>query len=742
MAVAMPANAHYSQPPNTVITPSYSLCKTPSFTFSICPNLWRLKPYHAFNPLTLNSTKARSFAYSTSGFSLDSQSTTQEKDLFSSFDSTHDSNTDQISIPTNSICSEDIPAPTESLQQNSPRKTFTSKNSIWVNPKKPKTAALVQKYGNPKYAKLMDIAQRLNACDHTQEAVSGILKLLGDKPIAKQAVFIINNLNSWEKAHLTFKYFKAKEGFVMDKIMYNVTMKVLRKGMQWELVEELLEQMVGEGMQPDNITFSTVISCARQCKVPHKGVEWFEKMQESGCVPDEVTYSAMIDTYGRAGKVDEALKLYDKARSEGWHLDTITFATLIRMYAVSGNYEGVLNTYEEMKFLGVKVNLVIYNTMLDAMGRAGRPWQVKSLYKEMVEAGISPNRITFSALIRAYGKARWPDDALEYFAKMKEEGWELDNVLYNILLSMCADMGLVDEALGLFDEMSKSENCKPDNWSYTPMIHIYARVGQVIEAEKMLTKMLEAGYSPNVFVFTSLIQGYGKSKRYDDVVRTFDRLLEAELSPDDRLCGCLLSVLTRCEREERGKVLGCIEKANPKLSSIATLLGEDDIDVEVVIEDFRAVLSESPEEVRKPYCNCLIDLCWNLNFLDRAHQLLDLGISFEVYSDLQSKSPTEWSLNLKTLSLGAALAAFQNWMSSLLKAVEDGEELPPVIGIHTGHGTHKFSDKGLVTALESRLRDMRAPFHESPDRVGWLLTTGIALTLWFQSRNSPGLSTA
>lgn len=613
------------------------------------------------------------------------------------------------------------------------------RKSRWVNPKIPKpSASPFREYrDNTKYVLLKAIVERLDACEDSPQKVSDILSSLGDKPDPKEAVFIINSLQRGQKAYLAFQYFKAKEGFTVDLILYNVTMKVLRKDRQWELVEHLAEQLVGERMKPDNITFSTVISCARHCNLAHKAAEWFERINELGCVPDEITYSAMIEAYGRAGNISEALNLYEKAASQGWRLHTVTFATLIRMYCVSGNYQGALNIFEEMKTLGVKATRAIYNTMLDAMGRAGRPWHVKSLHREMIKAAISPTRLTFSALIRAYGKARWPDDALQCFRQLKESGWEMDIGLYNTLLNMCADMGRVHDALTLFREMSESDNCKPDNRSYTSMISIYTNMGQVSQAEKLLNEMLVAGYEPNLLIFTSLIQGLGRCKRFDDVSRVYDQLLEAGLSPDERVCGCLLSVLTLCGKEEEfHKVLSCIRNANSSLASVAKFLTEAAVDIEVVMQDLRAVLTKCSRDVRKPYCNCLIDLCWNYNFPERAHELLKLGTSFDLYSGLQSKTPTEWILNLKTLSLGAAVTAFQDWVSVLSRALEDGEEFPPLIGIHTGHGKHTFSDKGLATVIESHLREVEAPFQESPDRVGWFLSTRVAITSWLQSRNS------
>lgn len=538
-------------------------------------------------------------------------------------------------------------------------------------------------------------------------------------------------------------WFQSKIKINREVILYNVTLKVVRKSKDWNLVETLLNQMLEKGVKPDNVTFSTVISCARFCNMPAKAVEWFERMSEFDLSPDDVTYSAMIDAYGRAGNVEKALGLYDRARKEKWRLDQVTFSTVIRVYGASGNFDGALNVYEEMKALGVKPNVVIYNTLLDAMGRAGRPWQVKTVYKEMGSNGLVPNRITYSALLRAYSKARYAEDALKVYREMREKGFELTIVLYNMLLSMCADIGLIEEAVGIFEEMKGlPDGLKPDSWSYSSLITAYSCIGQVSEAEAILNDMLEAGFQPNIYVLTSLIQCYGKAKKTDDVVRTFNRLLELSIVPDDRFCGCLLNVLTQTPTEEIGKVIGCIEQADVELGSLVRLLVDEGTTKEAVQLEAGELFEKISKEVKKAYCNCLIDLCVNLNFLEKACVLLELALGLRIYNELQSKSPEQWCLHVRGLSFGAALTALHIWMNNLSKALEDGEELPPLLGIHTGHGKHKYSERGLASVFESHLKELSAPFHEAQDKVGWFLTTKVAAKAWLESRNSPELVAA
>ncbi|PQQ11254.1 pentatricopeptide repeat-containing protein [Prunus yedoensis var. nudiflora] len=410
-----------------------------------------------------------------------------------------------------------------------------------------------------------------------------------------------------------------------------------------------------------------------------------------------------------------AFSLYDRARTSKWRIDPVTFSTLIKIHGQSGNFDGCLNVYEEMKAIGAKPNLVIYNTLLDAMGRAKRPWQAKKIYREMINKEFSPNWVTYAALLRAYGRARY---------------------------AMCADVGYADEAVEIFKDMKSSETWKPDSWTFSSMITIYSCSGKVTEAETMLHEMLEAGFQPNIFILTSLIQCYGKAKRTDDVVRIFNQLLELGITPDERFCGCLLNVMTQTPKEELCKLANCIERADEKLGYVVRLLVEKQDNSDNFKKEASELFNSIGSDVKKAYCNCLIDLCVNLDLLERACELLDLGLTLQIYIGIQSRSQTQWSLYLKGLSLGAALTALHVWINDLSRVLESGEELPPLLGINTGHGKHKYSDKGLASVFESHLKELNAPFHEAPDKAGWFLTTKVAVKSWLESRSSSELVAA
>ncbi|KAJ4980750.1 hypothetical protein NE237_031587 [Protea cynaroides] len=693
---------------------------SPPSVFSVAPSLFSWSPKSFNHSLKLNSRSSPPSS-SLSSFPHVSLRDTVPRESQSPF-------------PNPSEPQEESPNPDENA-------THSSKSYVWVNPRSPRAAQLRQKSYDSRYSLLKKLSVSLNSCNPTEEDVFKVLTTLGDSPLEQDAVVILNHMENALTAPLALKFFQQRLKPKREVILYNVTLKVFRKCRIFDRAEKLFEEMFERGVKPDNITFSTIISCARHCSLPNKAVEWFEKMPDFDCNPDDVTYSAMIDAYGRAGNVDKALSLYDRARAEKWRIDLVTFSTLIKIYGMSGNFDGALNVYEEMKALGVKPNLVIYNTLIDAMGRAKRPWQVKSVYKEMINNGFSPNWTTYAALLRAYGRARYGQDALDVYREMKSKNLELSVVLYNTLLAMCADLGYTDEAADIFEDLKRS-NSKPDSWTFSSLVTIFSCCGKVLEAESMLNEMLEAGFEPNIFVLTSLIQCYGKANRTDDVVKTFNQFLESGITPDDRFCGCLLNVMTLMPKEELDKLIGCIERANPKLGVVVKLLVAEETGNGLFKQEANELFSSIGTDVKKAYCNCLIDLCVNLNLLERACVLLDLGLTLDIYRGIESKSPTQWSLNLKGLSHGAALTALHVWVNDLSKALENGEELPSVLGINTGHGKHKYSDKGLASVLESHLKELSAPFHEAPDKAGWFLTTNVAAESWLKSRSSTELVTA
>lgn len=628
--------------------------------------------------------------------------------------------------------------------KDQPQSKLLSKppRSVWVNPTKSRPSVLnLQRHKradysfNPQIRELKLFARRLDECESTESAFLTVVGEIPYPPTRDNALLVLNSLRRWQKSILFFNWVKTQNLFRVDTIFYNVAMKALRYGRQFQVIEGLASEMIDNGVVLDNITYSTIITCAKKCNLFDKAVEWFERMYKTGLMPDEVTYSAVLDLYSKLGKVEEVMSLYQRARASGWKPDPIAFAVLAKMFGDAGDYDGIQYVLQEMRSLDVNPNLKVYNALLEATGRAGKPGLARSLFEEMVASGIAPDAKTLTALVKIYGKARWARDSLDLWERMKANGWQMDFILCNTLLNMCADLGLEVEAERLFEDMKKSINCRPDSWSYTAMINLYSSEGKADNAMQLFEEMSQLGVELNVMGCTCLIQCLGRAKRIDDLVRVFKFSIESGVTPDDRLCGCLLSVAAYCENEDLDKVISCLQQSNPSLASFVKLLEEEKNGIEMIKEEFKSILNNTAVDARRPFCNCLIDICRKRNLEKRAHELLYLGTVYGLYNGLHSKTREEWRLNVRSLSVGAAETAFEEWVETLSKIVERQEALPELLTASAGAGMHKHS-QGLAHVLGSHVRKLSAPFRPSEEKVGLFVATRDELVTWVQSRDS------
>ncbi|KAG8061854.1 hypothetical protein GUJ93_ZPchr0003g17218 [Zizania palustris] len=610
------------------------------------------------------------------------------------------------------------------LLHGKPTPTQHAPDPTWVNPSKPKPTVLSLRRqrrrapsSHPSSAPLQPLLRDIRALPEDAD-LAPILDAFfppASPPSSSDALLLLNYLHpSWRKSLSLLTWLRALPdgAFPVDTILFNVVLKSLRAARQWPHAECLALDMLASGVPLDNITYSTIITAARRCRQFDKAVEWFERMYAAdGVLPDEVTYSAVLDVYAQLGMKEEVLALFDRARGSGWKPDHVAFAVLAKMFGEAGDYDGIQFVFREMREVGLKPNIFVYNALLEALGKTGKPGLARSLFEEMIAEGVEPNARTLTAVAKIYGRARWGRDALNLWEQMREKKLPADSILCNTLLSMCADVGLVSEAEQLFGEMKDPELSdvpKPDKWSYTAMINIYGSDGDADRALELFAEMVESGIEPNIMSYTIVIQCLGKAGRIRDAVEVLQSGIAKGLKPDDRLCGCLLSVVALSSGEETEMVLACLEKVKRNLVKLIRMLGDDGVGTDDLKAELKGVLNAASPE--------------------RAVELFRLAHHYGLYSKIHTKKEEEWSLDLRSLSVGAAKTAFDEWM----KTISEHDALPESLSVYTGSSTHKFA-QGLATAFAAHLEQVAAPFRPSESQLGSFISSRDDVVSWLKN---------
>ncbi|KAK1410910.1 hypothetical protein QVD17_37452 [Tagetes erecta] len=170
-----------------------------------------------------------------------------------------------------------------------------------------------------------------------------------------------------------------------NHVSWNVMIAALAlHGRGFEAVE-LFESMQSHGMQPDDITFTGLLSACCHSGLTELGKYYFDKMTTMYKIPHKIEhYACMIDLYGRLGLFGDAVKLINEMPMRP---DVVVWGTLLGACRIHGNFETgkqILKQVLELEPYTSGMYVLVSN-----MFSAAKRWQdVKNIRKLMKDQGI------------------------------------------------------------------------------------------------------------------------------------------------------------------------------------------------------------------------------------------------------------------------------------------------------------------------------------------------------------------
>ncbi|KAJ6376759.1 hypothetical protein OIU76_025835 [Salix suchowensis] len=147
----------------------------------------------------------------------------------------------------------------------------------------------------------------------------------------------------------------------------------------------LFHNMVEEGIQPDHITFLTILSSCSHAGQVEDGVHYFRCMTEEYGIPAQMEhYACMADLFGRAGHLDEA---FEVIKSMPFPPAASVWGTLLGACRVHGNVELAEVTSRYLLDLESK-NSGYYLLLTHVLADAGQWMSVHKIQHLMKERGV------------------------------------------------------------------------------------------------------------------------------------------------------------------------------------------------------------------------------------------------------------------------------------------------------------------------------------------------------------------
>lgn len=287
-------------------------------------------------------------------------------------------------------------------------------------------------------------------------------------------------------------------------------------------------------------------------------------------VPDSRIYTTLMKGYMKEGRVGDVVRMVEAMRREAdpsSHPDQVTYTTVITALVKAGFMDRARSVLGEMARQGVPANRVTYNVLLKGYCEQLQLDKAKELATEMAgKVGIEPNVVSYNILIDGCILVDDSAGALAYFNEMRERGIAPSKVSYTTLMKAFALTGQPKLAHKVFDEMAKDPRVKVDRVAWNMLVEGYCRMGSIEEAKKIVERMKESGFLPDVSTYGSLANGIALARKPGEALLLWNEVKERcagrpPLRPDEGLLDALADICVRAAFFKKAlEIVACMEE--------------------------------------------------------------------------------------------------------------------------------------------------------------------------------------
>ncbi|XP_010524686.1 PREDICTED: pentatricopeptide repeat-containing protein At5g48730, chloroplastic [Tarenaya hassleriana] len=298
----------------------------------------------------------------------------------------------------------------------------------------------------------------------------------------------------FSEAYSLLERMKSTPNCQPDVHTYSILIKSCLQVSAFDKVQALLSDMRRQGIQPNTITYNTLIDAYGKAKMfVEMESTLIQMLGEKDCKPDVWTMNSTLRAFGGNGQIEMMEKCYEKFQSSGIEPNIKTFNILLDSYGKTGNYKKMSAVMEFMQKYHYSWTIVTYNVVIDAFGRAGDLKQMEYLFRLMQSNFTVQERkgsINTCCIIPEQRRAGKADKIAGVLRFIENSDIRLDIVFFNCLVDAYGRMEKFAEMKGVLEVMDR-KGSKPDKITYKTMMKAY-RISGMTSHVKELTALVES----------------------------------------------------------------------------------------------------------------------------------------------------------------------------------------------------------------------------------------------------------
>ncbi|KAL5709630.1 hypothetical protein ACHQM5_020295 [Ranunculus cassubicifolius] len=367
-----------------------------------------------------------------------------------------------------------------------------------------------------------------------------------------------------------------KLGFDSDIVLRNVFIHLYGKHGYLTSARNVFD----ESLVKDVFSWTTMIECYTQKRLPNESLKLFYLMLESGVEPNEVTMVAVLSACCILGNVCTGKLVHGYIVKSSIECSLNMMNTLMDMYIKCGCVTTAGEIFEKMEIKDV----YSWTIMIDGFAKHGELEVARQFFNRLPEKNV----VSWNAMIAGYSQKNKPKEALELFHQMEKTSLRPVEGTLVCVFSSCAQLGSLDLGGKIYQYYVDQKRVQPSVILANAYIDMCAKCGSIDAAAELFNRMTER----DLVSWNSMIVGYAVHGYAEQALDLFKRMQRVGMKPDDIT---LVGVLSACSHG------GLVVQGRE------------------YFESMRTIFSIQPNS--KHYA-CMIDLLGRVGRLDEAFDLI------------------------------------------------------------------------------------------------------------------------
>ncbi|PIA46524.1 hypothetical protein AQUCO_01500221v1 [Aquilegia coerulea] len=274
----------------------------------------------------------------------------------------------------------------------------------------------------------------------------------------------------------------------------------------------LFSDMRQSGLEPDHVTFTTVLSVCNEFSRFNQAIQIHALVLKYGYGFTLRVCNTLVDTYCKCHYIEFAHRFFNEIP----HRDCVTYTAMIAGYSKVGWNEEAVKLFLKMQVSGLKPSDFTFAAILSAGIRLDDLNFGEQIHGFVVKMNFVQNVFVSNALLDFYSKHDQVTDAAKLFYEMPE----LDGVSYNVIITAYAWNGQYKECFDLFRELQFTRFDRKQ-YPFATILSVAAALPHLKMGKQVHSQAIVSSALSEIQVENSLIDMYAKCNSLEEANTIF-----------------------------------------------------------------------------------------------------------------------------------------------------------------------------------------------------------------------------